>query len=569
MLANLTFFATGLVAQDDGEQKTQGGLPRVTNVRFESLEFAYPSVSRRAIGDLGHVADGGAVVWTNLKEGKDLAWTNHTFVDCRWRFADTEALQFQGSGGSFDNCMWEWNSWSSRCSSTPVVDDGNCGTLVVEGLPPPGDAAQFSRLTFSNNGASKCLRPGSSKDLDHPVRITDVLFETQLQLADDGCFVETGGPHAAHMEHNWMHGSGKSALRFDGTFASGTAHGAMVSNVGFNVSSLEIKGDVHTIANNTIFDASDIGASWAMHSRPRYQDPTSPLGTAGGLDGKACSATVENAGANTHSTFSSNLFDRVDPKDACAPGAKSCPFAGAWTSSNLVGAAEGPGWNGTGGSTGGTTPTVTPFRIRSQLRDPYYHDFRPCPGSLAAKLGAGAYPVFAATDTTYRLPGARGQMATGPIPGDGAIDVITDTDLIFRAAFRAVGHTVLLGSTPGSLEVLATLAGDGNIAHPPPAVVQPSGLYYWRVDAHFGDGSSRSGAVWGFTAGTATSCPPQPAPPPPPTIPPACDKALIACCSDVEGTGGRCIHTIARHARKDPSGFANCTHANENLFCGI
>ena len=51
----------------------------------------------------------------------------------------------------------------------------------------------------ANNGGSKALRPPHSSN----VRIELVHFERQLQLADDGCFVETGGTQSAIMRYNW------------------------------------------------------------------------------------------------------------------------------------------------------------------------------------------------------------------------------------------------------------------------------------------------------------------------------------------------------------------------------
>lgn len=59
------------------------------------------------------------------------------------------------------------------------------------------------RLSFSNNGGSKALRPPRGATPDKPLLIELVHFERQLQLADDGCFVETGGPTSAHMRYNW------------------------------------------------------------------------------------------------------------------------------------------------------------------------------------------------------------------------------------------------------------------------------------------------------------------------------------------------------------------------------
>ena len=60
------------------------------------------------------------VVWTNVSGGaRKQTYSNHTFVDVAWRYADGMALQFQGLGGRFDNCVWEWNSWTGLGSIEP------------------------------------------------------------------------------------------------------------------------------------------------------------------------------------------------------------------------------------------------------------------------------------------------------------------------------------------------------------------------------------------------------------------------------------------------------------------
>ena len=62
-IANLTFFATALSAYDDDFSATRTGLPLVTNVRFEGLDFDYPSASRRMLGDLSPIDC--VQVWTD------------------------------------------------------------------------------------------------------------------------------------------------------------------------------------------------------------------------------------------------------------------------------------------------------------------------------------------------------------------------------------------------------------------------------------------------------------------------------------------------------------------------
>ena len=52
------------------------------------------------------------------------------------RYADGMALQFQGLGGRFDNCVWEWNSWTALGSITPGAWIA-AGETVILLQPPP------------------------------------------------------------------------------------------------------------------------------------------------------------------------------------------------------------------------------------------------------------------------------------------------------------------------------------------------------------------------------------------------------------------------------------------------
>jgi len=427
------------------------------------------------------------------------AFTNHRFVDCHFRYADGMALQAQGSGWSFENCGWSWNSWTGLGSSTPNAWE-NGGTFVFSGLPAAAPAGQraklFERLSFANNGGSKCLRPPGKGAFS----ISLVDFGSQLQLADDGCMVETGGPTSAHMLQNWCHDSGKSALRFDGAFATGTANGAMVGNVAWNVGSFMVKGDNHTIASNTAFDGADIGASQAAATRPHpAQRQGDALTNTSFASAKVESRTDPKADALT--TFDGNLFDGVGTWKPGPGGNRSCDPSGAnschgkWAPSNVVGSWEEQGRGAV-------------YDVKAQLRDPWHRDFRPCPGSLAAARGAGAYKEWALADANHWIPGAKDRRgASQPSPRDGGATVATDADLIFLGAFRAVGHTVLVAEGAGARFVpLATLAGEDNVAHP--GTLKAGATYSWRVDARMADGSTRTGPTWTFTAGSHVACPP-------------------------------------------------------------
>ena len=128
----------------------------------------------------------------------------------------------------------------------------------------------MSRFSFAFNGPSKAVRMATSSKTTNPV-IELVDFATELQTRDDGCFVETSGDASARMYQSWAHDSGKSASRFDGDFQSGTANGAFIGCVAWNVTGFAVKGDFHNVSYNTVFDGSDITVGQARHSLPSMQ----------------------------------------------------------------------------------------------------------------------------------------------------------------------------------------------------------------------------------------------------------------------------------------------------------
>merc|ERR1712048_1012753 len=157
----------------------------------------------------------------------------------------------------------------------------------------------------------------------------------------------------------------------------------------------------HNITGNTAFNGADIGASYAAHSLPGYQDADSEL------DFCEKMIVVENPGqttdkADTHSIFNGNLFDRVEAWKDC--NNKDCPFAGSWDK-NVIGSSPNP--------KNGKVDTAV-FDIKAELRDPWNRDFRPCPGSRTAQSGAGAYTAYTDTDQSYWIPGAKESLPSQP-----------------------------------------------------------------------------------------------------------------------------------------------------------
>ena len=296
------------------------------------------------------------------------------------------------------------------------------------------------------------------------------------------------------MLNNWAHDSGKAALRFDGTYKSGTRNGVMAYNVAWNTSAFMVKGDNHTFLSNTGFDQSNIGASWAASSLPRAQTARSKLSNVSGCMVKVGSSPGK--GPDAHTRFSANLLDGAGIKVGKGASSPREEVHGIWADDNVVGF-----WQKDPGA----------FNINQQLRDPWNRDFRACPGSLAAENHAGAYPVWTPNGTSHWIPGARrANAASQPSPRDGAAEVPIDADLIFLGARRAgAGHVVFFGTSADTLKPVgeALKAGE-NVAHVAGenGRLRASTTFFWRVDALLADGTTGTGAVWSFTTGSDLSC---------------------------------------------------------------
>eukprot|EP00041_Stephanoeca_diplocostata_P028394 m.803632 g.803632 ORF g.803632 m.803632 type:complete len:229 (-) comp23367_c0_seq5:25-711(-) len=167
--------------------------------------------------------------------------------------------------------------------------------------------------------------------------------------------------------------------------------------------------------------------------------------------------------------------------------------------------------------------TCLPARCRSELRDPFHQDFRPCPTSRVASLGVGAYQIVNTSQSgdVYWIPGRQLMTAIStPLPPPGSIAVHVDTALMFNQARRASAHVVYAAPISQPLARIATVAGDANVVHP--FVLHAYTDYHWRVDvvvmptasvpAFLARGIMPAaaeiypGTVWTFTTGATRAC---------------------------------------------------------------
>jgi len=132
--------------------------------------------------------------------------------------------------------------------------------------------------------------------------------------------------------------------------------------------------------------------------------------------------------------------------------------------------------------------------LKSLLRDPANHDFRPIPGSSLVDGGEvisdadfshptqGAAPdvgTYEDGNTNYWIPGRQTRAASYPIPFNAGSTTRTNSDLMWRQGYSATSYNVYFGSTSGAL------VSGGNQTNNifDPGALTVGQTYYWRVDA--------------------------------------------------------------------------------------
>ena len=542
ILANLSFHAATVSITGD-----------VSDITLSSLVFNYSSVSNRSLGDIA--PPNALTLWRSKYAEDNLppATANFLIDDLQVRYSDGPALMVNGKNTTISDCEFEWNDWTAVGGSWPlgVAREGKAHRATTVWISNTGnDELTLSHLTFRNNGAAQSINAGGPYS-NVSTRVEMCSFASQLSMQDDGSFVEGGGTPSTLYHRNWGTSTGKLGLRWDGNYGSKTGDsvlgGEMTENVLWNSSALMIKGDQHNVTRNTVFDGSDITESKPAHDRPRYQDHTSSLNSLTIPSAHVGAGTkVYNPLANQKSVFNRNIFDSVTGTGAQCPTAPNCTLPGKWGSENLIGKRSDTTWSAPGDS----------FDIRSELRDPFHMDFRACPNSTAARLGAGAYPAWTSIDASYWLPGRREQtMASTPLPPHGAIGAHLNTELMFLPARRALSHIVYYryASESGApMQRLAVLNGSlNNIAKLPEGeTLTPTSVVVWRVDTLTVEGLHVTGKEWRFTTGESglLSCSITPHPPTPPPAPPTCSSATQQYCPGVAHTGatkaGKCYTCV-------------------------
>lgn len=156
---------------------------------------------------------------------------------------------------------------------------------------------------------------------------------------------------------------------------------------------------------------------------------------------------------------------------------------------------------GTGTSTYNVSNETNGIHLTSANRDSgTFHWTAPAAGTGEVRLYVAAHQGnygganTTITRTAQEAAASAPNPATNPTPSDAAMNIALNAVLSWSAGSGAISHIVRIGLTsePDSVATITTASYD------PPANLQPSTHYYWRIDERNTAGIT-PGSVWSFT----------------------------------------------------------------------
>jgi len=454
---NMDFFATTIKTVPKSHKASLVG-----NLMFENLNFQYPSYSKRILGEARKPQ--GMNINADSRTVKDIG--DLSFVNCVWYGSDGVPLIFSGNNIVLQNNLWELNDWSG--ANNDLSSSGGIGTI----MSGKSRNETFIRNTILNNGASAAYRPNKYT----LAKLNEISGQCWGLGANDGAGIQVMiGSQNAHsvITQNWVHDQPKLGIRFDcpngGSNWDHLGRGATIrENVVWNAGGIMAKGDNHSVIQNLAFSPSYCNDHGKVQLKPHINVPhwigKNPIPF------------------NNHTKVIGNIAD-FSNGGVSRITKKRIPMSG----DDIRGNFPEP-WNACDD-------------VEANLVDFASRDFRPKVGSAYAKAGAGPYK--AGVNDEYWIPGRQSELATRPIPADGAqVDAGRDA-LIFLQAYKAEGHDVYLGSTYGEVQrrspktLLKKLEGSSNMCELP-SNLRPGHKYFWAVDARVGN-EVKEGPVWMFS----------------------------------------------------------------------
>ena len=444
-IANMTFLASTINAYSVDHEDSH-----IDEITLDSLSLKFQSSSRRMLRSQD------VPNWTRLIAFARMAHGESVFgrlfvLNCTFEGGEGSALEYAGQDSLIENNMFRYNDWTGH-------DHGNGGTVLSQSHSIRDHFRQNSLLY---NGRSAGVRLGYRATIS----LNEVIGQCEGEIQGDGSAIQVqpARQEGVRIDHNWLHDSPKSAVRFDDGPHLGV-NGYQGFNVAWNTGAFMVKGDNHSSVNNlAIGRPSDDGKCSLCVIYKLRHDPLI---------------------MNNHSIVLNNGAMRADGGTNVDEQGERWPLAGMVVENNL-----------------------SDVEISGHLVSVEFKDFRPVQGGPLT-MGPeviGAYSP--GLSLTYWIPGRKEYKATSPIPPMGATVSAKRDALMFRGGFRAEQHhlylgldveEVMLANTTSPL-LIAQLEGEENMV----AVELMAGkTYFWRVDAIVG-GFFNAGDAWTFSTSSS------------------------------------------------------------------
>jgi len=415
------------------------------SITFEDVNFNYGGASKRALGEVDTKAS--LLRLTNTVGAGNFVLRNITITN-----SDSQAFYIKGENSVVENSLFENIDWAATESYS-----------VSASLVFMGDNTLFSRNTVSNAGTSETIATGVAVGKNSIIAEYNNIYNTGYAQSDGAQIqIRIDAQDGTVVHHNWLHDTPKYGFRFDAPIPppSWGNNGFSHHNVVWNSNGANPKGDNDRHYNNLLFDNESIDLII--------------------LDDVADNGDKSNETTQTINNASDSISGHRTELKAI-PGIVGSNFNGENETQEL----------------------------KTLLRDPANHDFRPLPSSSLVDAGdyitdtdfsyptLGGAPDLGAyedSDASYWIPGRQLANASYPIPFNVGNTTNTDADLMWRQAYNATSYNVYFGITSGAL--ISQGSQITNIFDPGPLTVGQS--YYWRVDAVTASGII-SGNEWRFT----------------------------------------------------------------------
>ncbi len=417
------------------------------SITIEDCNFNYSGVSKRALGETTTKA-------SMLRLINTVGAGNFVLRNISIRNSDSQAFLIKGDNTVVENSLFENIDWAATEAYSPSA------SMVFH-----GNNTLLSRNTIRNTGTSETIATatlGSATNSSITAQYNDIYNTGYAQSDGAQLQIRIEAQDGTVVHHNWLHDTPKYGFRFDAPVeaAEWGDNGFSHHNVVWNSSGANPKGMDDRHYNNLLFDNTNVDLI-ILHDLADNGDWSNET-----------TKTINNASDSISG-------HRTDVKSV--PGTASSNFNG-------VNKTE---------------------LLKTLLRDPANHDFRPVAGSSLVDAGEvisdsdfshptqGADPdigSYEAGNNNYWIPGRQLTSASYPIPFNAGSTTKTDADLMWRHGYTATSYNVHLGTSADLLVFKGNQAT--NIFTPSALTVGQT--YYWRVDAVTPSGTI-TGDVWSFT----------------------------------------------------------------------